>query len=424
MPDPRLQAALILQEVLEQQVFTKDAKQRFPVDSEIDSAFVNMLLQTTLRHLVYAKKILKNFIKKKLPSSSKLGNYILYLGVTEILYMNTPDYAVINSYVNIAKKELDKYVAGFINAVLRKVCANKKNFTEEDTGEFFPQEFRCMLNKSYSKKTINAIEKASIKEPFLDISVKENFAIPQALTMPLGSLRLKNSGNVTKISGYSEGKWWVQDFSSALPVKLLGDINGLRVLDVCAAPGGKTAQLLAAGAKVTALDISNSRLETLKENLARLKLNTQEVICADALAWLQEYEGEPFDVILLDAPCSATGTLRRHPELVHIKNLNDVTKMAEIQKNILSLAASKLKKGGILAYCTCSLAKEEGEKQIASFLQQHSDYKTVRQDLPLQIAELTTPEGWVRVLPSHLSQFGGADGFFIALLTKEQSNVF
>ena len=160
MPDPRLQAALILQEVLEQQVFTKDAKQRFPVDSEMDSAFVNMLLQTTLRDLVYAKKILKNFVKKKLPSSSKLGNYILYLGVAEILYMNTPDYAVINSYVNIAKKELDKYVAGFINAVLRKVCANKKTFAEEDTGEFFPQEFRRLLNNSYSKKTINAIEKA------------------------------------------------------------------------------------------------------------------------------------------------------------------------------------------------------------------------------------------------------------------------
>lgn len=419
MSDPRLQATLILQKVIENQSFIKEARQHFCVDSDTDIAFINMLLQTTLRHLVYEKKILKNFIKKKLPASSRLGNYILYLGVTEILYMNTPDYAVINSYVNIAKKELDKYVAGFINAILRKVCANKKIFTEEDAGEFFPQEFRRLLNNSYSKKTIQAIEKASIKEPCLDITTKENFTIPNATILPLGSLRLKNNGAISQIHGYFEGKWWVQDFSSSLPVKLLGNIKGLRVLDVCAAPGGKTAQLLAAGAKVTALDISNSRLETLKENLSRLKLNTQEIICADALAWLQEYEGELFDVILLDAPCSATGTLRRHPELVHTKNLNDVTKMVEIQKNILSLAASKLKKNGTLAYCTCSLAKEEGEKQIATFLQQHSDYKTIRQDLPTQIAELLTPEGWIRILPSHLSQFGGADGFFIALLTKE-----
>ena len=180
-----------------------------------------------------------------------------------------------------------------------------------------------------------------------------------------------------------------------------------------------SAQLLSAGAKVTVLDISAPRLETLKENLSRLNLSAQKIICADAISWLQKYDGEDFDIILLDAPCSATGTLRRHPELVHIKNLSDVIKMAEIQKNILSLAAKKIKKGGLLVYCTCSLATEEGEKQIAAFLQQHTNYKTVHTKLPPQITELTTPEGWIRILPSHLSQFGGADGFFIALLTKE-----
>lgn len=419
MRDPRLQTALILQEIIEQHLFSKEAKNSYGTYCDTDLAFINMLLQTTLRHLVYIKKILKNFIKKKLPSSSKLGNYILHLAVAEILYMNTPDYAVINSYVNIAKKELNKYIAGFINAVLRKVCSNKEIFAKEDVGEFFPQEFRRLLNNSYSKKTIKLIEQSAIKEPYLDITTKENFAIPQAVNLPLGSLRIKNNGNISQITGYFEGKWWVQDFSSSLPVKLLGNIKGLNVLDLCAAPGGKTAQLLSAGAKVTVLDISAPRLETLKENLSRLNLSAQKIICADAISWLQKYDGEDFDIILLDAPCSATGTLRRHPELVHIKNLSDVIKMAEIQKNILSLTAKKIKKGGLLVYCTCSLATEEGEKQIAAFLQQHTDYKTVHTKLPPQITELTTPEGWIRILPSHLSQFGGADGFFIALLTKE-----
>ena len=284
---------------------------------------------------------------------------------------------------------------------------------------FFPNDFRGLLNKDYGKKQTLAIEKAALEEPLLDITLKEPCTIKGAQVLPLGTLRLKNSGSITKINGYKKGLWWIQDFSSALPVKLLKDIKGKKVLDLCAAPGGKTAQLLAKGAKVTAVDISAPRLKKLEENLSRLNLKADNIICEDALRFLQDFYGEPFDIILLDAPCSATGTLRRHPELVHIKNAADVEKMANLQKQLLNLAGRALKKDGILVYCTCSLCKKEGEEQIASFLQDRKEFKTISAPLPPELADLQTPEGWVRILPSSLPQYKGADGFFIALLKKE-----
>ena len=419
MSDIRLQATIMLQEILEKRTFAQDVKTHLDSTLETDTAFANMLLQTSLRHLVYIKKILKNFIKKKLPASSQMAYYALILGATEALYLNTPDYAVINSYVEIVKKRLDKYVAGFVNAVLRRVCAGKEEFKTQDQGMFFPNDFRGLLNKDYGKKQTLAIEKAALEEPLLDITLKEPCTIKGAQVLPLGSLRLKNSGSITQINGYKKGLWWVQDFSSALPVKLLKDIKGKKVLDLCAAPGGKTAQLLAEGAKVTAVDISAPRLKKLEENLSRLNLKADNIICEDTLRFLQDFYGEPFDIILLDAPCSATGTLRRHPELVHIKSAADVEKMANLQKQLLNLAGRALKKDGILVYCTCSLCKKEGEEQIASFLQDRKEFKTISAPLPPELADLQTPEGWIRILPSSLPQYKGADGFFIALLKKE-----
>ena len=419
MSEPRLEAALILQKILEQKIFAAEAKNHLDSSEEIDLAFINMLVQTSLRHLVYIKQVLKNFIKKKLPKDSQFGYYALILGTTEILYLNTPDYAVINSYVEITKKHLNKYVAGFVNAVLRKVCQDKAKFQEQDTGIFFPNDFRSLINKDYGRKLCSLIEKASIVEPKLDITVKDGFIIPSADILPMGTYRLKNADSPSKLPGYQEGKWWVQDFSSALPVKLLNNLHGKRVLDLCAAPGGKTAQLLAAGAKVTAVDISSSRLKRLSENLRRLNLQTEDIICADALEYLRNYAGAPYDIILLDAPCSATGTLRRHPELVHIKNQEDITKMSALQKQFLETAGAALKPHGILLYCTCSLTKAEGEEQISSFLQNHPDYQIITPNLPAELNELVCTQGWIRILPSHLNRYGGADGFFIAILQKE-----
>ena len=431
MSDSRLTAVLMLQEILEKHQFVSEVKTRFDQQPEADSAFINMLLLTTLRRLVGLRKILKQYVKKKLPPQSKLAEYALLLGTAEILYLRTPDYAVINSYVDLVKKRLDKYVAGFVNAVLRKVCAGSERLRAENNCEFFPPEFRRLLKAGYGPKTVAAIEQAAFSEPSLDLTAaadpeKTARAVGGKL-LPLGTIRLPNNGNIAKLPGYTGGLWWVQDFSAALPVKLLGRIRplqGLRVLDLCAAPGGKTAQLLAAGALVTAVDISAPRLKTFQANLERLKLAENcEIICADALEFLHNFTAQPYDVILLDAPCSATGTLRRHPELVHIKNLGDVARSAELQRRFLEASGKALKPEGNLVYCTCALSRDEGENQIGSFLEQNPSWEITPLNglLPAELSELAAPQGWIRVLPSSLPQFGGADGFFIACLHKESA---
>lgn len=428
MSDIRLTAVLMLQEILEKHTFVSDVKTRFDNQPEADSAFINMLLLTTLRRLTGLRKILKQFVKKNLPPQSRLADYALLLGTAEILYLRTPDYAVINSYVDLVKKRLDKYVAGFVNAVLRKVCAEADRLRQEDSNEFFPPEFRRLLKASYGPKTIAEIEKAASQEPALDLTAAKSpetiAADLKGALLPLGTIRLANNGNIVKLPGYAEGSWWVQDFSASLPVKLLNQIRplqGLRVLDLCAAPGGKTAQLLAAGAQVTAVDISEPRLKTLRNNLERLKLSSGcEIICADALEYLQNFSQSPYDIILLDAPCSATGTLRRHPEIVHIKNLDDVSRAAQLQSRFLDLAGKALAPDGVLAYCTCSLSRDEGENQITAFLNRAPEWKTIALNalLPAELAEMALPQGWLRILPSHLQASGGADGFFIACLHK------
>lgn len=426
MADSRLTAAQILLDIIENKNFASEAKARFEKQIGTDSAFINMLLQTTLRHMVFIKRILKQFVKKKLPAQSALAHYALLLGTTEILYMDTPDYAAINSYVELVKKQLDKYVAGFVNAVLRKVVANKETFLAAKDEEFFPPEFRKILNAGYGKKTVRKIEQSFLNEPGLDLSCK---AEPQAWAqkleaafLPTGTLRLPNQGGIARLEGYEEGAWWVQDFAASLAAKALGkNIAGQKVLDLCAAPGGKTAQLLAAGAQVTALDISETRLARLQENVKRLKLPQPEIICADAVSYLQNLPAPAFDAILLDAPCSATGTLRRHPEIVHIKNLSDVEKQTIIQKEILNVVSKALKPGGTLIYCVCSLAKAEGEEQIAAFLKEHAEFslRPLTSEIPPEISEIVNSSGCIRTLPCHLEKFGGTDGFFVARLQKE-----
>lgn len=424
MSDARTQAVLMLQEILEQRLFLSEAKNRLDSQAEVDNAFINMLLLTALRRLVYLRRILKKFVKKKLPRQAAFAEYALLLGATEILYLNTPDYAVINSYVNLVKIRLDKYVAGFINAVLRKICASREELLGLDNQEFFTSEFFKILKPGYGPKTIRKIEQAALAEPSLDLTVKTNPAETAArlggVLLPLETVRLDNNGRIDRLPGYTEGDWWVQDFASSLPVKMLGSVSGKRVLDLCAAPGGKTAQLINGGALVTALDISESRLETLHENLNRLNLKPAEVVCSDARYYLENFTGEPFDIILLDAPCSATGTIRRHPELVHIKTLADVEKSVLIQKQLLNVVSKALKPGGLLLYAVCSLASAEGELQIRDFLSENTDFRLSSLDnmLPPQLADICAPAGFIRVLPQHLPSLGGADGFFIALLQK------
>ena len=388
---------------------------------EDDSAFVMMLTATALRKMVYIKSILKTLVTKKLSKQNIVGQCALILGAVELMYMNTPDYAVINSYVNLVKAKSDKYVAGFVNAVLRKIAKQKNIFINADRGDFFPQEFKSLLKKSYSSKDVEKIEVASQKIPYLDISCisEESAKKLGGKKMPLGSLRIEAKGKINELPDYEKGTWWVQDFSSSLAVKMLDDIRGKKVLELCAAPGGKSAQLLTRGAEVTCLDVSENRLEILKENLQRLNLKPKKIICEDGLDYLAK-TNEKYEIIVLDAPCSATGTLRRHPEVVHIKTVRDVLSQSKLQKDFLDRIDNVLLPEGILLYCTCSLCKEEGEKQINRFLKENETYKVVRLDekIPENLKQLVTKEGYIRVLPNYLDDFGGADGFFVACLKK------
>ena len=418
MVDSREISLQILHGILENKTPSAFSKSRITLHDD-DNAFINMLVLTALRHLTYIDKILKSLITKKLSKQNAIGRIALILGSAELLYMQTPNYAVINSYVNLVKQKTDRYVGGFVNAVLRKISENKENLLKADKGEFFPQSFRTLLRRSYSPKIIDAIESASILEPLLDITCPNASSAKRlgGITLPLGTIRLASKGKINLLPDYDKGTWWVQDFSSSLPVKMLDNPTGKKVLELCAAPGGKTAQLLNAGAKVTCLDISEDRLKILSENLSRLNMKPERIICGDGLKFLEQSD-EKFDIIVLDAPCSATGTLRRHPEIVHLKTSKDIETQATLQKLFLQRIAHVLLPRGILVYCTCSLCREEGEDQIKSFLSTSPEFTIIdlKPKIPSELSAIVSPEGFVRILPQHLESFGGADGFFVACL--------
>ncbi len=388
-----------------------------------EAAFVKRLVQTALRRQEFIKKIIAGYATKKIPARPDAVHAALILGSVEILYFNTPDYAAVNSYVDLAKKK-NRHAGGFVNAVLHKICHNKKELASLPPLPFFPSAFRELLRGSWNKKQIAEIEKAAVEEPALDITVHKN---PEYWSRKLGgqllgsgTIRLEHTGSITALPGFSEGAWWVQDFSSALPVISLGNIENQTALDLCAAPGGKTAQLLAAKARVTALDISPDRLKKLKENLARLHLKTEKNIVADAFDYLQS--SPQFDIVLFDAPCSADGTLRRHPELVHTRTVADVHRSADIQSRLFAAAANAVKPGGMLLYAVCSMCREEGEDQIKNFLENHRDFSlhpiSAKEINPFNqegYERLISPEGFIRCLPYML---GGIDGFFAAKLKK------
>lgn len=422
MSDSRRAAAEILRQIITDRIFYSECRPLLDSLSAEDRAFVNMLALTSLRRLVFIRKILKTYIKKKIPAKFALAEFALINAVSELLFMNTPDYAVLNSYVNLIKKQSDRFLAGMANAVLRRIAAAKTDLLSHAGEQIFPDAFRKILAEDYTPAQIKSFAQIALQTPPLDITVKTDpSGWAQKLgaeILPGGSLRLHNAGNIPALPGYADGQWWIQDCAAALPVKLLGDIKGQKVLDLCAAPGGKTAQLINAGAAVTAVDISAARLDTLRRNLERLNLSA-EIICADALDFLQN-PPQQYDIILLDAPCSATGTFRRHPELVHAKGPDDVAKMCLLQQQLLDAAVPTLKKNGILLYCTCSIARREGEQQIAGFLKRQTDCRIIplKGDALDALKAGITPEGFLRILPDTLADRGGTDAFFAALIEK------
>ena len=322
----------------------------------------------------------------------------------------------------------DRFSSSMVNAVLRKITLHKDDM---QNAVLLDEGFKQILKQDYSKEQIALIEQMLLYEAPLDITPKEK---PDLWAKQIGgtlfengTIRINSKADISSLKGYEQGAWWVQDLAASLPVCLLGSIKGKKVLDLCAAPGGKTAQLLAKGAVVTALDISAERLETLKENINRLQLSENlTVLCADGFEYLESCK-DLFDIILLDAPCSATGTFRKHPEVIHFKTLDDVRMQIPVQQKLLDAAATHITENGTILYCTCSIAKAEGEEQIKHFLKKHPDFCLS----PLLFENLKICDGKIldkniidkqvlRTLPYNMKDFGGLDSFFAAALVYKK----
>ncbi|HTS40917.1 MAG TPA: transcription antitermination factor NusB [Xanthobacteraceae bacterium] len=396
--------------------------------SERDRALLRRLVATVLRRLGTLRHLLGSMLERGLPHDAPHVESVLLVGAAQILFLDVPDHAAVDLAVRLVQSDrrAARY-SGLVNAVLRRLAREGKNrlapldAVKLDTPEWLMRRW----TSNYGAATARAIAIANAQEPPLDLSPKGD---PQTLAARLGgrvlatgSVRLIAHGPISQLAGFAEGDWWVQDAAAALPARLLGDVRGRQVADLCAAPGGKTAQLATAGARVVAVDRSAVRLERLRENLARLKLDA-ETVAADATQW----QGGLFDAVLLDAPCSSTGTIRRHPDVPWIKSEADLPALVELQRALLDHAVTLLKPDGLLVYCTCSLEPEENEHAIASLLSRNPGLRRrpIGADEVGGLAELITPAGDLRTLPSYLPdsdpRASGMDGFYAARIEKKE----
>ncbi len=404
---------------------------RVPLDSAIeneaslralesrDRAFTRLLLATVLRRLGQIDAALSACLTKPLPRNAETVRNALRLGAAQILFLDTPAHAAVATSVALIPGRFGR-MKGLANAVLRRLARDGRSMiARQDAGSLnTPAWLWARWSEFYGADTCREIAQAHLVEPPLDLTVRES---PEAWAerlggrvLPTGTVRLMDAGGIAGIPGYDQGAWWIQDAAAALPVKMLGDVAGRTVIDLCAAPGGKTAQLIAAGARVVAVDRSAVRLARLKENLARLNM-TAECVAADAVQWAPP---APADVVMLDAPCSATGTIRRHPDIPYGKSADDIGRLAETQARLLAAAAGMVAPGGRLLYCVCSLEAEEGPRQVEGFLAAHPAFRLESTPQIPDGDEFLTPEGTLRTLPCHWPQWGGLDGFFAALLRR------
>lgn len=421
---PRVAAFKTLNAILLEGTSLDDAlaPARKPLKDSRDKALHRQLVMTVLRHHGELTALIESFVERMPKGRAEGVLTILKVGMAQILFLNIPSYAAVSTTVDLAKRSGFSGHAGMVNAVMRR--------TTREGVERLGKMDRIALNtpawlmtswsKAYGDETARAMATASLEEPALDLTVKsdpEHWAgVLEGEVLPNGSVRVRQSGAVETLPGYGEGAWWVQDAAATLPATLLGNVKGKRVADICAAPGGKTAQLANVGAEVVAVDRSADRMKRLKENLKRLDLPAETVI-ADAARWRPD---EKFDAILLDAPCTATGTLRRHPDIGLGKSGKDVESIVPVQERILDNMVRCLSPGGVLVYCTCSLQPEEGPEQVHAFLSRH-DNMTLSPIVPADIfglADVVTPEGCLRTQPNQLAEQGGWDGFFAARFAK------
>ncbi|MBV2360133.1 methyltransferase domain-containing protein [Thalassococcus sp. CAU 1522] len=377
-----------------------------------DRAAAQRLAADTLRHLDRADRLLKPLLKRMPPLAVR---NLLRLGTVE-LCQGGAAHGVVNDAVTIAGA--DKRMAsmkGLVNAVLRKVAAEGPAKWDRLPAPRIPDWLRQPLVAAWGKAAVSAMEAVQARTPPIDLTPRSDAAaLAQAVggdLLPTGSVRLAG-GQVSALPGFEDGAFWVQDAAAALPARLLGDVAGRRVLDMCAAPGGKTMQLAAAGALVTALDISASRLDRVRENLARTGLKAS-LVAGDAL----DHAGR-YDAVLLDAPCSATGTLRRHPDLPHLHEGERISELIGLQASMLDHACDLLAPGGLLVFATCSLLPDEGECQVEDLLARRKDMAVVPPQAEWIEPGWRSAEGGLRLRPDFWADRGGMDGFYMALLRK------
>lgn len=424
-------ALMILTDVLHRklqldQIWPTHADYNALADS--DRAFCRLLVMIILRH----KGALERVITAHLDQSDPLPHslmHILSIGAAELLILRKSPYAAVNSCVDLVELPLQKY-RKLVNAIMRRISEYPHDITLDETNiiENLPSWLWQDWERDYGREKSLAMIRACLNEPATDICLKSGLDSTawaeklNATILPTGALRVQNpTGRIEDWYGFEEGAWWIQDAAASLPVALL-DADFLaqkNVIDLCAAPGGKTMQLLDKGAIVTAVDRSAKRLLKLDENCARLGFHDQmqgRVIVADGANYTPKNKT---DIVLIDAPCSATGTLRRHPELKYLKNPDDIDRLRVTQERLLDQAATMLNENGLLIYITCSLQKNEGEQQIHDFMNRHNGQfeiflpEKARQSA---FAPMISPEGFIRITPDIWSDIGGLDGFFCAYL--------
>lgn len=404
-----------------------DALPDFAALADRDRAFVRNLLATTLRHLGQIDWLIDGCLERPLPRAAARARTILRLGICQLLFLDVPDHAAVNTAVLLCRRLGAAPFAALVNAVLRRIAAEGRQRLSEndDVARNTPPWLWQRWCTAYGEPLARAIADSHLAQPPLDLTARDD---PKAVAaavggrvLATGSVRLAHRGRIEALPGYEDGAWWVQDAAATLPARLFGPLAGLTIVDLCAAPGGKTAQLAAGGASVMAVDRQPARIATLSANLARLRMAAATVV-ADATQWRPP---APVDGVLVDAPCSATGTIRRHPDIPWTKRPADIARLSALQADLLAAGAAMLREGGILVYCTCSLEPEEGPAIVAARLAADPGLERV----PLApsdvggFAELISPDGDLRTLPCHWRDEGGLDGFYAARLRRRTAPV-
>lgn len=425
-----IEAVLVASKALDDAI---DAIGRDPAIAALeprDRGFARLIAATVLRRLGTLNAVISHFMERPIPIAQPRPRSILLSAAAQILMIGTPAHAAINLAVEQCRRDpkaerFDKLA----NAVLRKVAKEGPAILATlDTPRIdIPDWLWSKWVEAYGSTTALRIASASLEEAPLDLTTRsdaQGWAERLGGTvLATGSIRLSEAGRIEELAGYTEGAWWVQDAAAALPPRLLGDVAGAEVADLCAAPGGKTLALAASGARVTAVDLSEDRLERLTENVSRLGLGDRVATrIADLLTWDPD---RSFDAVLLDAPCLSTGTIRRHPDLLHLKRPSDLGRIVTLQGTLLDRAARMVKPGGLLVYCVCSLEPEEGEGVVEAFLSRAPEYRR-RPIVPADFAgsiDWITRAGDLRTLPYHEPSPGmpGMDGFYAARLIKNTS---